>query len=336
MPNTNRHPGTGPTGGDRPPGSGHPHRLPPPGRAEGSGHLRPLRPLPPPGGPGGGPGPGRALCGRRHRLRGGQGPTHRSPDRHLRRRPKALPELDRRSRRPGRRPVRRGRAGEGPGRRCPGAGPRRPGIGRMTGAPGEPGYAFGDSDAAAERLGMLAELFDAPSRSLLRSLGGARIGLAIDLGCGPGHTTRLLADLPQPDQAVADWIGQLRPAGLLVLEEDEDIVTNMATFVRYEAMSSDLVRARGGDLYIGRRLADRGWDYAEVVLSRSFHHRLAVPTVARLFAMNCRVWRHDPHVTQRHAEAELDQLADELQALAQSSIVDQVDFVIRQVIVQAR
>ncbi len=261
----------------------------------------------------------------------------------------------------------------------------------MTGAPGEPGYAFGDSDAAAERLGMLAELFDAPSRSLLRSLGGARIGLAIDLGCGPGHTTRLLAEelkpartvgldrsesflgqarasgldarwyrhdvtevpfpvgpadliyarlvlahLPQPDQAVADWIGQLRPAGLLVLEEDEDIVTNMATFVRYEAMSSDLVRARGGDLYIGRRLADRGWDYAEVVLSRSFHHRLAVPTVARLFAMNCRVWRHDPHVTQRHAEAELDQLADELQALAQSSIVDQVDFVIRQVIVQAR
>jgi len=52
--------------------------------------------------------------------------------------------------------------------------------------------------------------------------------------------------------------------------------------------------------------------------------------------MNLGVWRHDPHVSQRHAEDELDQLADELQALAQSSIADQVDFVIRQVIVQAR
>jgi len=182
----------------------------------------------------------------------------------------------------------------------------------MTGAPVEPGYAFGDSDAAAERLGMLAELFGPPSRSLLRSLGGRAIGLAIDLGCGPGHTTRLLAEelqpaqivgldrsesflgrarvsgldaqwyrhdvtevpfpvgpadpiysrlvlarLPQPDQAVADWMGQLRPEGVLVLEEDEDIVTELATFVRYEAMSSDLVRPEAaistsaGDWQIG-------------------------------------------------------------------------------------
>jgi len=261
----------------------------------------------------------------------------------------------------------------------------------MTGAPLEPGYAFGDSDAAAERLGMLAKLFAPPSRSLLRSLGGRRIGLAIDLGCGPGHTTRLLAEelqpaqiigldrsepflarvrasgldarwcchdvtqvpfpvgpadliyarlvlahLPQPDQALRDWMGQLRSKGLLVLEEDEDIVTDTARLIRYEAMSSDLVRARGGDLYIGRRLPDRNWGDADVILSRSFHHRLGVPAVARLFAMNFRVWRRDPHIQRRHSEEELSQLAEELHVLAQSDLADQVDFVIRQVTVQAR
>ena len=52
--------------------------------------------------------------------------------------------------------------------------------------------------------------------------------------------------------------------------------------------------------------------------------------------MNFGVWRDDAHIKQRHAEAELNQLADELDALAQSNLADRVDFVIRQVIVQAR
>jgi len=277
------------------------------------------------------------------------------------------------------------------GPRCAGAGPLRPGTGLVSGAPGEPDYAFGDSDAAAERLRMLGEAFAPPSRSLLRHLVGHPIGLAVDLGCGPGHTTRLLAEelqpaeiigldrsesflarararhvnarwylhdvaevpfpegpadliyarlalahLPRPDEALADWLGQLQPGGCLVLEEDEDIVTDVDSLARYEAMSSDLVRARGGDLYIGRKLAGRDWGGANTILDRSWHQRLAASLVARLFGMNFRVWRHEPHVTQHHSEAELSQLADELETLAQSSIADQVDFVIRQVIVKTR
>lgn len=80
-------------------------------------------------------------------------------------------------------------------------------------------YTFGDTDQAAERLALVAEVFAPATRSFLadvgRRLGLARdrsgsgegivdgdgigdvIGLAVDLGCGPGHTTRLLArELP--------------------------------------------------------------------------------------------------------------------------------------------
>ena len=55
-------------------------------------------------------------------------------------------------------------------------------------------YSFGDSARAAERLALLARVFEAPSRAFLVEAGLAGCDLAIDLGCGPGLTTRLMAD----------------------------------------------------------------------------------------------------------------------------------------------
>ncbi len=62
-------------------------------------------------------------------------------------------------------------------------------------------YAFGDTTAASERLGALASVFAPTSRALLRSLavgtgldGPVSPGLVLDLGCGPGHTTAMLAE----------------------------------------------------------------------------------------------------------------------------------------------
>jgi trans-aconitate 2-methyltransferase len=54
-------------------------------------------------------------------------------------------------------------------------------------------YAFGDGDAPARRLGLLAEVFDPTSREFLVREAPPAPGLALDLGCGPGYTTRLMA-----------------------------------------------------------------------------------------------------------------------------------------------
>ncbi|MXY00671.1 MAG: class I SAM-dependent methyltransferase [Chloroflexi bacterium] len=65
-----------------------------------------------------------------------------------------------------------------------------------------PEYAFGDSPVAAERLSLLAQTYAASSRAFLRASVDFRPDLAADLGCGPGHSTHLLANALKPAQTI--------------------------------------------------------------------------------------------------------------------------------------
>jgi SAM-dependent methyltransferase len=56
-------------------------------------------------------------------------------------------------------------------------------------------YSFGDTATAGERLAHVARVFEAPSRALLGASGRAGCALAVDVGCGPGHTTRLVHEV---------------------------------------------------------------------------------------------------------------------------------------------
>jgi len=59
-------------------------------------------------------------------------------------------------------------------------------------APGASGYAFGDSVLARERLAIVADTFEVPTRQLLDDLPASQPRYVVDMGCGPGHTTALL------------------------------------------------------------------------------------------------------------------------------------------------
>jgi trans-aconitate 2-methyltransferase len=56
-------------------------------------------------------------------------------------------------------------------------------------------YAFGDTAVASRRLDVLASVFGPTSIALLQDLPPPRRRSVIDLGCGPGHTTAMLADV---------------------------------------------------------------------------------------------------------------------------------------------
>ncbi len=56
-------------------------------------------------------------------------------------------------------------------------------------------YLFGDSDVAARRLQLLAEVFEPATRDFLARFVPLDPREILDVGCGPGYTTRLLARL---------------------------------------------------------------------------------------------------------------------------------------------
>ena len=63
-------------------------------------------------------------------------------------------------------------------------------------------YLFGDTQLAARRLEVFADAFAASSKAFLSEAATSRPRLAVDLGCGPGYTTHMLADALGCAQAV--------------------------------------------------------------------------------------------------------------------------------------
>jgi len=221
-------------------------------------------------------------------------------------------------------------------------------------------YAFGDTGAASERLGVLASVFGPTSRALLDDLGGSGAlgdlsgrpsGLVLDLGCGPGHTTAMLAEafpaavvvgidaspafvaeaigagprrcrfavgdvsriplpcapadlvygrfllvhLPNPKATVTAWAGELRPGGVVVVEEPERIDTDDPDFRRYLELAAAVVADRGGDLYVGHELVDLSpGPGTSIVLQRDAPLEVRAGSAATIFALNLGIWGHDP------------------------------------------
>jgi trans-aconitate 2-methyltransferase len=214
-----------------------------------------------------------------------------------------------------------------------------------------PDYAFRDSQVAATRLDVVAELFEDTSRSFLGRFAGRPAGIALDLGCGPGHTTKLLAEVLRPERTIGldvsprflavaraehpglefvehdvtavpfptpppdtlscrfllshlagldavleGWAGELRPGGLLLVEEVEWIGTGEPTFGRYLEVVRGLLAARGHRLEVGPALAE-----ARPSGLRTLSSTVAIlapdpQRVASAFLLNLRAWGDDPEI----------------------------------------
>jgi trans-aconitate 2-methyltransferase len=59
-------------------------------------------------------------------------------------------------------------------------------------------YTFGDDDPAAQRLQLVADAYRPTSETFVAEHGPAEVGSAVDLGCGPGFSTELLARVSRP------------------------------------------------------------------------------------------------------------------------------------------
>ena len=124
-----------------------------------------------------------------------------------------------------------------------------------------PRYLFGDSDVASHRLRVLAQVFAESSRRFLRAAAPDRPGLAVDVGCGPGYTTRLVADVLRPLRTVGidcseAFITEARRAG----GSNVSYLAHDAAAVPFPVGPADLIYAR----FVATHLSDptttiRGW-----------------------------------------------------------------------------
>ncbi len=92
-------------------------------------------------------------------------------------------------------------------------------------------YTFGDSERAAQRLELLARTFDEPSRALLERFAPPALTLAVDLGSGPGHTTRLVHEASRAQRTIGveaseKYLQQARANARPGLEFVQEDITN--------------------------------------------------------------------------------------------------------------
>ncbi len=237
-------------------------------------------------------------------------------------------------------------------------------------------YLFGDSDRAALRLRVLADVFATSSRAFLQDVVKLPPRLALDLGCGPGYTTHLLeqttrcveaigldnsdhfvtlADrtetqrvwfmrhdvtqvpfptepgdllfcrmllthLQDPQSVIERWATQLRPDGLLLLEEVEWIQTDQPLFRTYLDMVAAMLEQQRNQLYIGP-LLDSMQPGGGLCCHMSRVYRLPVSTkqAATMFSLNIQTWKDQPFIQQHYGANVIEPLEQGLRMLAETS-----------------
>jgi len=106
-------------------------------------------------------------------------------------------------------------------------------------------YTFGDLPIEAQRLRVLDDVFGPASRALLRSAVSHPPGLAYDLGCGAGHTTRMVTETTGARNTVGLERSQshVARAAATTTERTRFVVWDV-TDVPFPAGRADLIYAR--------------------------------------------------------------------------------------------
>jgi trans-aconitate 2-methyltransferase len=102
------------------------------------------------------------------------------------------------------------------------------------------GYAFGDDEVAANRLALLHRVFGGSSGAFVRAWRPAAVEVALDLGCGPGHTTRMVAEACRAGRV----IGVDSSMAFVARAGDVEIVRHDVTALPFPTPVADLVYAR--------------------------------------------------------------------------------------------
>jgi len=214
-------------------------------------------------------------------------------------------------------------------------------------------YTFGTSELAAQRLKSIGDFFNPLAQEFITEYLQPPAEIALDLGCGPGYTTRMLAEAthaknaecqfikhdvtqtPFPVKAgviyarfilahlkdicpiIERWVGELEAGGTLFIEEVEEIFTENPLFKKYLDVNEGLISTQGAVLFAGRIMRNCTSRY-KVLLNKAV--LLPVPDwqAANWFYPNTEtIWKTEEYVRGRIPEQERLAVAAGLKALIQ-------------------
>jgi SAM-dependent methyltransferase len=130
----------------------------------------------------------------------------------------------------------------------------------------------------------------------------------------------LLTHLRNPHAVVLAWATQLQPGGLLLMEEVEWIRTENKVFTTYLNLVEAMLEDKSGRLYVGQTLNSlEDTDILKRRTSRVKHLPVSTHKAATMFSMNIQSWKHQPFIQKNYPSSMIDQLEEELKALAGKS-----------------
>ena len=146
----------------------------------------------------------------------------------------------------------------------------------------------------------------------------------------------VLTHLQDPMAAIALWTDQLRPRGLLLIEEVERIDTDIPALVTYLDIQQAMLTHQNNELYVGPRLdAITASDKLQRQASNVTTLQVSADRAATMFHMNLEVWRHNDFVRQTYALATLDALEQSLHTIARGhKDSPPVEWRLRQIVIE--
>ncbi len=156
---------------------------------------------------------------------------------------------------------------------------------------------------------------------------------------GPGDllfSHFLLPHLPDPAWALTAWATQLRPAGLLLLDEVSDIWTTHPVFLRYLEMVEQVVDAGGGQLYAGKALEQLLPNAGLAsVSSHLVEHPVSTSQAAAMFRLNIASWGVSPAARKTLCPETIAEISKDLDTLTESTSGHDIVWGMRQVACRA-
>jgi len=130
----------------------------------------------------------------------------------------------------------------------------------------------------------------------------------------------LLTHLQEPLAVVGEWATQLKPRGLLMMEEVDSISTTKEVFATYMGIVESMLASQGNRLYIGpvlNKMDDT--DNLKRRTSRLRHFKVRTEEAATLFYLNLQNWKGRPFVRTHYSQAAIGELEQEIKSLARKS-----------------